>query len=131
MGVIAELARPGDWFAAEFRTDEDADEQKVHQKHYRRFQNGPAFGRKVEQRYGFTVVDVQEGQGVVAVQGGGSPPLPHRGSQTLSGSDASRFSPAGARRWSAPRPAGSPGSQPRCRRVPSFPGRPPPDGASP
>ena len=69
MGVITELARPGDWFAAEFRTDEDAAEQKVHQKHYRRFQNGPVFGRKVEERYGFTVVDVQEGRGLSPYKG--------------------------------------------------------------
>lgn len=69
MAQVAELARPGDWFAAEFRTDADASSQKVHQKHYRRFQNGPAFGHRLSAEYGFTPVEVEEGTGLSPYRG--------------------------------------------------------------
>jgi SAM-dependent methyltransferase len=64
MAVIAELARPGDMFAAEFRTDQDEGTRKVHGNHFRRFQNGPAFGARLCERYGFTVLEEAEGTGL-------------------------------------------------------------------
>jgi SAM-dependent methyltransferase len=69
MGVVAECARPGDHFAAEFRTDKDEAIQKVHGNHYRRFQNGPAFGRSLRETYGFTPLLEQEGNGFSPYKG--------------------------------------------------------------
>jgi Methyltransferase domain len=70
MRTIAAAARPGDVFAAEFRTDKDAASAKVHTKHYRRFQNGPAFGVALQERYGFgTILDEQEGTGLSPYKG--------------------------------------------------------------
>jgi len=64
LGVIRDLARPGDVFAAEFRTDKDQKKSKVHGKHYRRFQNGAEFGRRLLHDYGFTVLHEEEGTGL-------------------------------------------------------------------
>jgi SAM-dependent methyltransferase len=69
MTVVAECARPGDHFAAEFRTDRDEASAKVHGNHYRRFQNGPAFGRSLRETYGFTPLLEQEGNGFSPYQG--------------------------------------------------------------
>jgi ubiquinone/menaquinone biosynthesis C-methylase UbiE len=69
MGVVAECARPGDYFAAEFRTDKDEAIQKVHGNHYRRFQNGPAFGRSLRETFGFTALLEQEGNGFSPYKG--------------------------------------------------------------
>jgi SAM-dependent methyltransferase len=55
MSVVSEVARPGDRFAAEFRTAGDMNLPKVHTKHYRRFQDGPAFGIALREAYGFDV----------------------------------------------------------------------------
>jgi SAM-dependent methyltransferase len=68
MGVIAATARPGDLFATEFRTDADEAKSKVHTKHYRRFQNGPAFGVQLAVQHGFTVIEEQEGTGLAPYQ---------------------------------------------------------------
>ncbi len=62
--TIDTCARPGDWFAAEFRTERDEATTKVHGKHYRRFQNGPAFGRDLDDIYAFTPFVEQEGNGL-------------------------------------------------------------------
>jgi SAM-dependent methyltransferase len=64
MKALADSARPGDHLAAEFRTDEDEAKAKTYGKHYRRFQNGPAFGRSLSERFGFTVLEEQEGTGL-------------------------------------------------------------------
>ena len=69
MNVVADCARPGDWFAAEFRTDRDEVVRKVHGNHYRRFQNGAAFGRSLRETYGFTPVLEQEGNGFSPYKG--------------------------------------------------------------
>jgi ubiquinone/menaquinone biosynthesis C-methylase UbiE len=69
MRTIREVARPGDYFAAEFRTDKDEKNAKVHTKHYRRFQNGPAFGEALDREYGFTIVEEQEGTGLSPYKG--------------------------------------------------------------
>ena len=74
MQTIADLARPGDMFAAEFRTDKDQARSKAFGPHYRRFQNGPAFGRALHERYGFDVLDEQEGTGL-SVYGDEDPEL--------------------------------------------------------
>jgi SAM-dependent methyltransferase len=55
MDAVRDLARPGDMFAAEFRTTADRGLPKVHEKHYRRFQDGPTFGAALRERYGFDV----------------------------------------------------------------------------
>lgn len=69
MRTIHASARAGDYFAAEFRTDKDEQIQKVHGKHYRRFQNGPAFGRELSEKYGFGVLEEQEGTGFSPYKG--------------------------------------------------------------
>ena len=66
--VISTCARPGDVLAAEFRTEEDESASKVHGQHYRRFQNGPAFGDLLRER-GFTVQHEEEGTGLSPYQG--------------------------------------------------------------
>ncbi|MFS3127227.1 class I SAM-dependent methyltransferase [Nocardioides sp. Bht2] len=52
MAAIATHARPGDVFAAEFRTDKDESATKVHGNHYRRFQNAVEF-RESLTKFGF------------------------------------------------------------------------------
>lgn len=63
MDAIADCSALGDYLAAEFRTDKDAANHKVHGNHYRRFQNGAAFGRMLRNAYGFTPLLEQEGTG--------------------------------------------------------------------
>lgn len=69
MSTLSDTARPGDCFAAEFRTDKDADAKKVHGAHYRRFQNGPAFGALLRDQYRFQVLTEQEGSGLSPYRG--------------------------------------------------------------
>jgi SAM-dependent methyltransferase len=64
LGVIDRVARPGDMFAAEFRTEQDEALSHVHLKHYRRFQNGPAFGAELNKKYGFELLHEHEGTGL-------------------------------------------------------------------
>jgi len=64
LNQIAADARPGDYFAAEFRTDADEESKKLHSKHRRRFQNGMAFGKLLVTRYNFKIVDTCEGRGL-------------------------------------------------------------------
>jgi SAM-dependent methyltransferase len=61
--VIESCARPGDMLAAEFRTDQDEARMHVHMKHYRRYQNGPAFGESLR-AHGFEVQHEEEGTGL-------------------------------------------------------------------
>lgn len=68
LGVIDECARSGDIFAAEFRTDKDETIKKVHTKHYRRFQNGPAFGVTLREKHGFELLEEREGTGLSPYQ---------------------------------------------------------------
>ncbi len=63
MDAIADCSRSGDCLAAEFRTEKDAANHKVHGNHYRRFQNGPAFGRLLRDVHGFVPLLEQEGTG--------------------------------------------------------------------
>ena len=74
MQTIADVARPGDMIAAEFRTDKDEARSKTYGDHYRRFQNGAAFGRELHQRYGFEVLHEEEGTGL-SVYGDEDPEL--------------------------------------------------------
>lgn len=67
--AIDATARTGDWFAAEFRTDRDELVAKTHGQHYRRFQNGPAFGRALHELYSFTPFLEQEGNGFSPYRG--------------------------------------------------------------
>jgi SAM-dependent methyltransferase len=69
LDVIRGQARPGDCFAAEFRTDRDEAAAKVHSGHYRRFQSGAEFGRRLRAQYGFNVLVEQEGNGLSPYQG--------------------------------------------------------------
>jgi SAM-dependent methyltransferase len=64
MAVLSECARDGDYFAAEFRTDKDELKPKAHGKHYRRFQNGPAFGARLQDEYRFKILVEREGIGM-------------------------------------------------------------------
>ena len=62
--TIRTHSRPGDLFAAEFRTDQDAKRAKAHGKHYRRFQNAAEFRRSLTERFGFEVLHEVEGTGL-------------------------------------------------------------------
>jgi SAM-dependent methyltransferase len=62
--AIAAAAVTGDMLAAEFRTDRDAELEKVYGGHYRRFQNAAAFSRNLPDRYGFKILEEQEGTGL-------------------------------------------------------------------
>lgn len=68
MRVIAHHARPGDMFAAEFRTDKDLQNRKVHGRHYRRFQNAAAFSARLQQEHGFSVLHEEERTGLSPYQ---------------------------------------------------------------
>ena len=61
-------ARPGDYLVAEFRTDKDEANAKVHTKHYRRFQNAEEF-RDSLPGYGFEVSHFEEGTGLSPYKG--------------------------------------------------------------
>lgn len=69
MKVLGERARPGDMFAAEFRTTKDEAIAKVHGNHYRRFQDGPAFGVTLAEKHGFDVLFEVEGTGLSPYKG--------------------------------------------------------------
>lgn len=62
--TISELARPGDLLAAEFRTQDDAELPKVHDAHYRRYQDGATFVSDLQERYGFDPLWTEEGIGL-------------------------------------------------------------------
>ncbi len=61
--VLSEVARPGDVFAAEFRTDRDAHLAKIHGADYRRYQSAQKFALVLTDRCHFAVVVEQEGNG--------------------------------------------------------------------
>jgi SAM-dependent methyltransferase len=61
--TLAATAQPGDVLAAEFRTENDRGTKKVHGRHYRRYQDGPAFAAALQERYGFDVFFEEEGSG--------------------------------------------------------------------
>ena len=63
MELLRQCSHPGDVLAAEFRTDKDETKTKVHAKHFRRYQNGPAFAAALADEYGFEVRIQQEGNG--------------------------------------------------------------------
>lgn len=67
--VIREHSRAGDHLAAEFRTEDDAETTKVHGKHYRRFQSGELFGRRLTSDFGFTLLHEEEGTGLSPYRG--------------------------------------------------------------
>jgi Methyltransferase domain len=69
MGVVRDCAGPGDLLAAEFRTQRDAEKSKVHRKHYRRFQDGELFGKRLATDFGFTVLHEEEGTGLSPYRG--------------------------------------------------------------
>ena len=66
-GLLAAIdahARPGDYFAAEFRTDKDEANQHVHTRHYRRFQNAAEFSARLSGDLGFEILHEEEGTGL-------------------------------------------------------------------
>jgi len=67
--VIDAEARAGDLFAAEFRTLEDERAKKVHTHHYRRYQDGRAFGARLRDQFGFELLDEVEGTGLSPYKG--------------------------------------------------------------
>ena len=64
LDTVAAAGRSGDLIAAEFRTEDDADAPKVHGAHYRRYQNGPAFGVMLDERHDYEVLVEREGTGL-------------------------------------------------------------------
>ena len=68
LDVISTHARSGDVLAAEFRTEKDESATKVHGEHYRRYQNGAAFGALLKER-GFALVHEEEGTGLSPYKG--------------------------------------------------------------
>ena len=69
LDAIDASARPGDLFAAEFRTDKDAEQAKVHTKHYRRFQNAGELVTDLTKGRGWTILHDEEGRGLSPYQG--------------------------------------------------------------
>jgi SAM-dependent methyltransferase len=63
LDAIGTHARPGDSFAAEFRTDKDEPNTKVHRGHYRRYQNAEALLDDLRAR-GWKVTHQEEGTGL-------------------------------------------------------------------
>ncbi len=68
MSAIDQHARPGDFFAAEFRTDKDEATSHVHTKHYRRFQSAEEFSSALT-ALGFEILHEEEGTGLSPYQG--------------------------------------------------------------
>ena len=64
LGTLADLARPGDVLAAEFRTEADESTTKTHGGHYRRYQDGWALTERLQAQHGFTVLHREEGTGL-------------------------------------------------------------------
>lgn len=62
--TIRDVAQPGDMLAAEFRTERDEATEKIYPRPFRRFLSGAAFAAELTDRYGFTVVLEQEGNGL-------------------------------------------------------------------
>ena len=62
--ALQSASRPGDLLAAEFRTDKDEANAKVHGNHYRRYQNAMELVRALETRHGYDVVDMVESAGL-------------------------------------------------------------------
>jgi NAD(P)-dependent dehydrogenase (short-subunit alcohol dehydrogenase family) len=70
LATIGAAAGPGNCLAAEFRTDADAATPKVHGGHFRRYQDGAQFGRRLADEYGFATTILQdEGTGLSPYQG--------------------------------------------------------------
>ena len=63
MDVIAAARPAGDMLAAEFRTDKDEALTKVHTSHYRRYQDGPAYGEALRSSTASTSLYEAEGTG--------------------------------------------------------------------
>ncbi|RYP88027.1 class I SAM-dependent methyltransferase [Nocardioides guangzhouensis] len=68
MAAIDAHARPGDWLVAEFRTDKDENQAKVHSRHYRRFQNAETFRLSLVD-LGFEVLHFEESRGLSPYKG--------------------------------------------------------------
>lgn len=64
LDTVAAAGRAGDVIAAEFRTEQDAKGPKVHGAHYRRYQDGRAFGQLLDEHYGYEVLVEREGTGL-------------------------------------------------------------------
>ncbi|MCW2843572.1 MAG: hypothetical protein JWN22_1488 [Nocardioides sp.] len=68
MSAIDTHARPGDHFAAEFRTDKDEATSHVHTRHYRRFQSAAEFSAALT-ALGFEILHEEEGTGLSPYRG--------------------------------------------------------------
>ncbi|MCW2792894.1 MAG: hypothetical protein JWO76_1992, partial [Nocardioides sp.] len=68
MAAIDTHARPGDLFAAEFRTDKDEATSHVHTRHYRRFQSATEFSAGLT-ALGFEILHEEEGTGLSPYRG--------------------------------------------------------------
>jgi SAM-dependent methyltransferase len=65
MQIIADHTKPGDVFAAEFRTDKDEDHTRVFgDTHYRRYQNADEFSMRLKGEYGWGVAFETEDRGL-------------------------------------------------------------------
>jgi SAM-dependent methyltransferase len=62
--ALSNAAQPRDMLAVEFRTDKDEQNHKVYGKHYRRYQNGAAFGEALRTQYGFATLHEEEKTGL-------------------------------------------------------------------
>lgn len=63
LDMIAEAGRPGDLFAAEFRSLADSSQPKVHKSFNRQFREGDAYTHALTDRYGFAVVAGDQSSG--------------------------------------------------------------------
>lgn len=63
--TLASQAKPGDVFAAEFRTDKDEDHNRVFgDTHYRRYQNADDFSKRLQTEYGWDIAFETESRGL-------------------------------------------------------------------
>ena len=62
--TLSTKAQPGDFLAAEFRTEADKKAKHVHGGHYRRYQSGPKFGATLTEQFGFDVLEQKEATGL-------------------------------------------------------------------
>lgn len=69
LATIAAHAVEGDVLAAEFRTDKDEGTNKVHGRHYRRYQNAEAFAASLSATHGFEIVYRIESTGLSPYKG--------------------------------------------------------------
>ncbi|MBW8349429.1 class I SAM-dependent methyltransferase [Bacillus sp. IITD106] len=69
LNAITEILQTGDLFAAEFRTIEDFEREKVYNNHYRRYIDSEIFIEKLETQHSFEMLEFSKGTGFSPFKG--------------------------------------------------------------